>query len=229
MRIDWIIAVFTFLVIISWSFAYYTLLSSGAVRTAADAAMRDGGKVADYFKAAYTEMPVNFTVPADANSIVLWTYMNWTWEPNTTRVSASRMSPSTLPCEVTSDRVYWQADVSAGENQFFISGADMDAPLQCTQTLTKTDDNQTTEWAGFSSPVLSNHRTLEICAMVNNSYHSAKSGMGVSMDFNVVVENATGAVSCGQSPPSSGTVYVFPYSCRLWDGGTANITVMLWQ
>lgn len=230
MRIDWIIAVFMFLIFSTWAFSYYTFMNTTEVAGKSEHAFRSSERIADYLSAAHISNVANITASSDASGIVMWARMNWSGdETNSTKVITARYSASSEPCMISGDRIYWTGDVSAGENFFYIESIDHEMAMQCGDTVSETDENQTTLWPTEFLVWFSDARNLQLCDQINGSYSQMKDSMGVSMDFNVLIDNGT-EMTCGIPVPISGRdVFAFPKSGRTWEGGNVNITVRLWQ
>ena len=229
MRIDWIIAIFMFLMFSTWAFAYYGVMNSGTISENSDYALRTGEKVVSYLSTDFISNVAYMDALSDANNAVLWTYMNWTGDSeSSTKVVLSRYSGSSVPCMISGDRLYWEEDLSAGDNFFIIERLDHDMPVQCSASLAETDDNQTELWPTETLKFFSDSRNLELCQNINSSYSVVKNSLGVNMNFNVLVDNGT-EMTCGLPVPMTDTdVFAFQKSGRLWEGGIVNITVRLW-
>jgi hypothetical protein len=228
MRIDWVISVVTFLMFVMWAFSHYSLLGSSEIISRADSALLAAEKITDYMEVGLSSTPANITAPADAN-VTVWAYMNWTGdEANSTRVVTEHLSNESLQCEVDGDRLYWKANLTTGDNYFFIENIDWELAMNCDQTIAPTNDNQTELWATESSGVFSADKNGQRCAEMNQSYQSTKRTIGVAFDFNVLVESGS-SMECGIPLPAPGRdVFVFPVTGSLWNGGDVNITVRLW-
>jgi hypothetical protein len=231
MRVDWVIAVVTFVVFVGWSFSYYSLYSAGRTVPMYQAALADGEKVVDYMLVSASSTPTVFSSPGDMENVTVWAYMNWTeGEGNSTRVVTGRLSAQSLPCMISGDRLYWNDNVSSGDNYYFIEQAWLDTSLNCDAQLPQTDDNQTALWAAEGLRLFSHTRNLQLCSQLNGSYASLKAGMGAAFDFNVLIESGGARYSCGPKAPRAGMeVFTFPAEGRNWEGGGVNVTVRLWR
>ncbi len=231
MRIDWIVAAVTFLMFVLWAFSYYSLINTGEAVSVSEAAMSAAGKISDYTRMDFSATPANITAPSDMDNVTVWAYMNWTVEEkNSTRVVTVQLSNQSLPCGISGDRLYWKANLSAGGNHFFIESAGLDTSLNCGQSIPPTDENQSTLWVTESGVIFSDERNSLICSQMNQSYHNTKKSIGITFDFNLLIENADGITTCGMPVPVSGrNVFVLPVSGRLWEGGAVNMSVRLWR
>jgi hypothetical protein len=161
----------------------------------------------------------------------MWAYVNWTEGfKNSTRVTLSRGSVQGLDCMIVGSRLYWEADVSAGGNTYFIEEADMDVSMNCSATLAQPAGNQTTPWAAEPGRAFSRERNAWVCPYMSSDLASAKDDIGIDYDFRVEISDGGASYYCGaQDVPAGRDVFSFPYSGRVWEGGYANVTVMLWQ
>jgi hypothetical protein len=230
MRVDWIVGVVTFLMFIVWAFSYYSLASTGRMESRTDAALLAADGIADYLKADFVSTPANLTSPSAAQDAVLWAYVNWTGDSaNTTRIVTERMSNESAGCMVSGNIVYWSANISAGQNVFFIERADMAAPMACSDTLPTGGANQTTLWAGEPSRTFSSQRNALVCGLLSSDYAGTKAGMGSAFDVNILIERGGSQTECGPALPVSRDIFSFPYTGPLFEGGEVNVTVRLWQ
>jgi hypothetical protein len=231
MRVDWVIAVVTFVVFVGWSFSYYSLYSEGKTVPRFQAALVDGGRVVDYMLVGMRSMPTGFTAGDDTENVTLWAYMNWSSsEKNSTRVVTQQLSNQSLPCMISGDKLYWNDNVSSGENFYFIEQAPVDIALNCDAQLAPIEDNQTALWAAETRSFFSDARNSQICAQMNTSYDAVKAETGAAFDFSVTIESGGSPLSCGPAVPGGGReVYVFPATGKSWEGGDVNVTVRLWR
>jgi hypothetical protein len=124
--------------------------------------------------------------------------------------------------------LYWKANLTAGSNHFFIENMDMNTALNCIQPITPTGENQSVLWATESAEIFSTGKNGQVCAQINQSYQEQKNEIGVTFEFNVLIEDGSTS-ECGIPVPTSNRdVFVFPFSGRLWEGGNVNISVRLW-
>ncbi len=230
MRIDWVIAAVTFIMFVVWAISYYSMINVGETISRSEAALNAADKIARYMETEIRSIPANITVPDDMNNITVWAYMNWTGDgQDSTRIFRAHLSNQSLPCDISGNRVYWKANVSAGENQFLIESVDFQTSLNCDQNIGPTDENQTTLWATESGSIFSASRNSQICSQINQTYESEKRNIGVTFDFSILIESGGSAVTCGIPVPISGTdVFVYPVSGVLWEGGDVNMSVRLW-
>lgn len=229
MRIDWIVSVVIFLMLTTWGIAHYSLIGSSQTVSKAGAALQSAERIVDYMSADLLSIPANITAPANANDATVWAYMNWTGDgANSARVVLSRLSATSLPCNISGDTLYWKANLTTGSNYFFIENMDWDTAPNCVQPITPTSENQSMLWAAESAGIFSADKNGQVCAQINQSYQGQKSNIGVTFEFNVLIEDGSTS-ECGIPVPASGRdVFVFPFSGRLWEGGNVNISVRLW-
>lgn len=231
MRIDWVIAAVTFLMFLSWAFAYYNFSVFGGAQERAASALRAADEVYYYMTVPTATLPANITMDYPAPGSVVWAYVNWTAESrNSTRVTLSRGPGQGLGCMVSGNNLYWEADLSAGDNVFFIGYADMETPMNCSASLSQPAGNQTTPWAAEPGRAFSRERNAALCAYMNTDPAAAREEMGITYYFRAEVSDGGAAYYCGtQDVPRGSEVFSFPYTGILWEGGYANVTVLLWQ
>ncbi|MBN2331003.1 MAG: hypothetical protein JXC85_04245 [Candidatus Aenigmarchaeota archaeon] len=237
MRIDWIVAVVIFLMFVGWAFAYFTVLSSGSVVSRSESAGFAGEKVIDHLAVRVSSVPASFSSGSPGDDITLFAYVNWSGaEENSARVVGEQLSNASLPCVISSPagpgecwKVHWNASLIVGDNHFFIEYADLDTALNCNQSVPKSDDNETGLWAAEYKDVYSAARNSDVCGSMNSSYEQMKAELGMTFDFNVLIEEPGGPYTCGRAVPMAGReVFVYPASGSLFEGGDVNISVRLW-
>jgi len=230
MRIDWVVALIIFLMFAAWAFSYYTQLNSGEIVPKAESAFLAGKMISEYMMVPASSTPASFSSASAAQDVTLWVYMNWTADTqNTTRVAASPWSGGSLPCMISGDRLYWKANLTSGDNRFFIEQALADSPPNCDQAIAETDENQAVLWADEGRSVFTGLKNAQLCATMNDSYRDMKSEIGVNFDFSVLIQESGSEYSCGLPlPRTARDIFVFPVSGALFDGGQVNVSVRLW-
>ena len=160
----------------------------------------------------------------------IFAYMNWSGsDQNSTRVVLGMLSNSSLPCMISGDKVYWNASLVTGDNFFFIERADLNVTRVCNATITPADDNQVALWAAKRLGIFSKARNSNICGQMNGSYSHMKRTIGVTYDFNVVIEEDGALKTCGLKVPRAGRdVFIYPVKGVLYEGGDMDMSVMLW-
>jgi len=233
MRIDWIVAVLTFLMFTAWAFSYYTVLATSKLVSRSEAALQAADSITGYMGTDTISIPATMNASSSAENLTLWAYMDWTGEiKNVTRVSSSRFSNGSLPCMVSGYRVYWKANVTQGMNAFYIEASDPPDPAGCDSYIQLSgmpEPNQTRLWAAEGRRMASASALSAICTGMNSSYAGMKAGIGVTTDFSVLMEMPGGMMTCGIPLPRGGReVFSFPFSIPLTDGGEAKMSVRLW-
>jgi len=230
MRIDWIVAVVIFLMFAGWAFAYHSLFSAGKIVSRSESAFLAGEKIIDYMQTELSSVPASFNSSSDLDNVTLWAYMDWNGnEKNSTRIVKEHLSNESLPCVISGDKVYWNASLSTGNNFFFIEYAELNKSLNCNQNVPQSDENQTTLWAVEYKDIFSTAKNAQVCGQMNNSYALTKNEIGVTFDFNVLVETDSAVLTCGSAVPKTGReIFVYPATGALFEGGGMNISVRLW-
>ena len=231
MRVDWIVAVFIFLMFTSWAFSYYSLLGTGRMVSLSQSAIADGGKVERFFRTELVTIPANFSSNGTGLNSTLWAWLGPGGSgANTTRVTLSRLSGSSLPCMVSGDRIFWKADASAGGNVFFIGSSEADSAAGCGSAIAEALQNETTLWAGESTPAYSAALAAQSCALINSSGDGGKALTGSAFSFRAVAVMPSGNLTCGPPPPATGRdIFVHRASGMMLDGGMMSLKVTLWQ
>jgi hypothetical protein len=230
MRIDWIVAVVIFLMFTIWAFAYHSMLNAAKIVSMSESAILAGERITDYMKVQISSMPANFSSGSEYDNVTLFTYMNWTGNiQNSTRVVKGKLSYESLPCMISGDKLYWNSSLAIGNNFFYIQYADLNTSLNCNKAIQQYDKNQTTLWAVETRDMFSSVKNSQICSRMNSSYSEMKSEIGITFDFNVLIETEGTSMACGSKIPASfREVFGYPATGALFEGGEINISVRLW-
>lgn len=236
MRIDWIVALVIFLMFVGWAFAYYSVFNSGNMMSRSGSASLAGEKVIDHLSVRVSSVPAVFSSGSAGDDFTLVAYVNWSGvEDESARVVTEQMTNASLPCKIVFDegkwlyRIHWNASLVVGDNFFFIEFADLDTSLNCDQSVPLSTDKQTTLWAAEYKDIFSTARNSDICGLMNSSYEQKKSEIGITFDFNVLIDEPGASRTCGKAVPKAGReVFVYPATGELFEGGDVNISVRLW-
>ncbi len=237
MRIDWIVALVIFLMFTGWAFAYYTIFNSGSIMSRSESAAIAGGRVIDHLTVRASSVPASYSSGTTGDDFTLAAYMDWSGPENmSARVVTEQMSNASLPCVISSPSgpgstwiLHWNASLVQGSNHFFIEYADLDTSLNCDQSVPKSTANAASLWAAEMKDVFSTARNSDFCGSANSSYAQKKSDIGITFDFNVLIEEPGASYTCGRAVPRTGReVFVYPARGMLFEGGDVNMSVMLW-
>jgi hypothetical protein len=224
MQIDIIVAITIFLFFTGWSFYQYSGAHGGVEDLARFSALQLKEKTDSYFFVNYYEVPAVFVSAAPENDTVL--YMDFAWDRGTVNsTSVLNASGVPLPCEVSGGRVYWKANLTAGTNNFTITFHETDCTLRCNATLGKAAANQTFGFAEICGKRVSQQKVDNASSM---GYGSFRTLLGFSSDFRVMARTNSSLTTIGPAAPKGRNVYSFTSSGRMLDGGSVNITVVVW-
>ena len=219
MNVDWAIAVSVFLVFIGIGFAYYWGLfetNSNPVQASLEPV---NGKVLGFLMVDSWNVPVRYTSSGSGLEVL---YLDFSW-PEGTRDS-TRILDSNLPlsCMLQGDRVYFQADVQEGDNDFEMTFSNVSSPPACSYMLETADANQSVPWASEKSMRISQARVDQMLA---TDYSQFRQSLGIIRNFRV----EAGTSSYGPSPPQYTSTYVKEtYSIIQETGQPITIRVMVW-
>ncbi len=236
MRIDWVIAIVTFIMFITWGFSYYSGISAGELITRSASALSSADSIIDYMMTDTLRTPANITSSYNVTALSIWAYMNWTDDMiNSTKVFPVSNASDNLYCVINGNFLFWTTDLTTGNNEFFIMQSDI--PISelvegetCKSQPLVPHENQTTLGAAEPTRMFSTEMNSLACSEMNESYDDAKSSIGSLFDFNVFVDyGGNSTMECGQRIPAIRDVFAFQYSGRMYGGGFVNVTVRLWQ
>jgi hypothetical protein len=225
MEVDWVVGIFVFLVFIGWAFSYYFAIfqeNASRFETTAEAGQRN---VMGFISVDVYEAPVKYYSNGPVANGVLKAKSVWySGEKNSTMVFAGG---SPLPCRIDGDDLYWQADLSAGNNYFTITTANVNTTMNCTAAFAISSFNLTVPWALERKTMVSLTRINE---MANTSYDGFRNSLGMNQNFRFRMERAGGDIAYGKSGPS-GPVNVNSKKTewKIYETQEkANITVAVW-
>lgn len=225
MDVDFIVAIFVFLVFVVWGVSFYLMLFEESGDQFALSADLSREAVMDFIHADVYEAPVVYESSVPASPVVLRADDVWYHgERNSTRVIRDG---NTLPCRISGDSLYWQADLSSGTNTFTIQTATVNSSPNCTGAFSISSYNFTVPRAFVKKRMVS---SVKIDNMTNMSYDSFRDCAGLSNDFRITVARDSGDVSYGKSVPA-GPVDIFSETAqkRIFETSeTANITIAVW-
>ncbi|UCD06893.1 MAG: hypothetical protein JSW41_03590 [Candidatus Aenigmatarchaeota archaeon] len=221
MNIDWIIAIALFLIFVSWSFVYYM----GFFSITPD--MRAGvegisDKVMDFLSIDVYDVPAVFN-STEVGSRVL--YMDFSWpgySKNSTRIFSGNQS---LPCYISGNRVYWQADLIQGENKFEMRYYDENVSLFCNSSFSLANATQVIPWVSEKNKAISQ---TKINQMLATNFYSFRNLLGISQDFRVELEINNVTTGYGTTPPLGYDVYVKETHGIKEDNNVVKIRVLTW-
>ena len=225
MDVDWIVGIMVFLVFVGWAFSYYFALFEEEGSQFGFVAEIEREKIMDFLSADVYEAPVKYDSPDVVNNGVLKAKSVWySGEKNSTRVFSGDQS---LPCRVSGDDLYWEADLASGSNYFRIQIADVNETMNCTGTFGISSFNLTIPWAFEKRTVLSLTKMNE---MENTEYEAFRGSLGLNEDFRIKAEKSGGDTEYGKSIPE-GAVNVNSKESRNLAFETSeivNVTIAIW-
>lgn len=225
MDVDWIVGIFVFMFFVAWGFSYYFMIFEDSTTTLEAWAQSERAKVMDYISVDVYEAPVIYESPGAVSGAVLRADSVWySGEKNATRVFSGS---SRLPCIISGDSIYWQADVASGSNGFRLQTAGINSTMNCTGSFSTASSNLTIPWAFEKSAMVSLAR---IGSMASMGYDSFRGLIGMNEDFSMKIERGGNETVYGKSRPQ-GPVDVDSREFRrtvMETGEAVNITVAVW-
>lgn len=224
MDLDWAIAILVFLVFVTWGFSFYFSLfqegSSQVLSTAADTVRDD---ILDYLRVETYKIPVRFESGSSyANAVLKFNY-DWPFGKNTTRVYSGA---SSLDCQFSGDILYWETNLSAGDNYFHIKLANLSETLNCDSSFNTSGSNETTPWVMEEGKRFSQSR---IDKMTNTSYGRFRKRLGIKRNFRIELNQTGNLTTYGPALPKASPVESRESSGRMWPGDEEiDFTVMVW-
>lgn len=225
MEIDSIIGIFVFLVFVAWAFSYYFALFEEEGDQLGLVAEIEREKITDFLSVNVYESPVKYDSPNDVNNGVLKAKSVWySGEKSSTRIFSGEQS---LPCRISGDDLYWEADITSGSNYFRIQIADVNETMNCSGTFGISDSNLTIPWAFEKKTTLSLTRINE---MESTDYDEFRDSLGINEDFRIKVGRETEDIEYGRSIPEGAiNVNSKEFQNRLFETSEmVNVTIAVW-
>jgi hypothetical protein len=221
MNFDWIIAIALFLVFVSWSFVYYMGAFSFTPDTGSGV---EGisGKVIGFLETDSYDVPVEFSSPGSGSRVL---YLDFSWpaySKNSTRIFSGDQP---LPCMISGDRVYWQADLSAGSNIFTMRYCTENTTPQCSSLFPPVNATQAMPWAAEKGSAISQARTDQMLA---TNFYVFRQALGINSDFRVELESGGIVTAYGPAPPLGYDVYVKETPHVTEDREAVTVRVLTW-
>lgn len=221
--VDWAIGIGIFLIFVAISFAYYSSLFPPADSPLAESADYAAGQILDYIKVDVHDVPVMFSSPSIANDQVL--YLNYTWPfgKNSTRVYSGGTS---LPCYISGDTLYWEADLASGDNHFIVRYSNQSLAMRCASSLSLSQVNRTLPWAAEPKRLFAQSR---IDAMAGMPYQDFMDEQDLNRDFSLYINDSGTVTQYGKNPPNSTSVV----AVRRWGimegtGNNVEARILVW-
>jgi hypothetical protein len=219
MNVDWAVAVSVFLVFVGIGFAYYWGFFEDrpdSIGISLDDANR---KVLDFLTVDSWKVPVRYN-SSSAGIVVM--YFDFQW-PEGTKNSA-RILDSGLPlsCMFQGDRLYFQADVQNGNNDFEVTFANISSPMLCNSALDTSGSYPAVPWVSEKTRLVSQSR---IDQMLGTDYSQFRQSLEILRNFRV----EAGTSSYGPSAPSYTNTYVKETRSLIQETGQpVTVRVMVW-
>jgi hypothetical protein len=219
MNVDWAIALSVFLIFIGIGMASYWGLfqiNSNPVQSSLGPINQ---KILDSLMVDSWTTPVRYNSSGSGITVM---YFDFSW-PEGTR-NSTRMFYSNLPlsCMLQGNRVYFEASVQEGDNDFEMTFANMGSPLMCDSVLETENANLSVPWASERTVRISQSRLDQLLA---SDYSQFRQSLGITRNFRV----EAGAVSFGPQPPQYTNTYVKESRYLIQETGQPiTIRVMVW-
>lgn len=221
MNIDWIIAIGLFIVFVAWSFVFYL----GSFSFAPDVMGGVEGISSRVIGSLCIDVYENPIVHDSASngSVVLYADFSWPqYAKNSTNVFSGSQP---LPCIISGDRIYWQADLVEGRNSFDIRYHTENVSLQCDSSFPLANATQVIPWVSGKSRAISQSRISDMLAM---DFSELSAGLGISQDFRVEIDKDGMTTAYGKLPPLGYDVYVKETQSQTESREQITIRVLTW-
>jgi hypothetical protein len=222
MNVDWAIAVSVFLVFVGIGMTYYWGLfetNSNSVGLSLDTVNK---QVLDFLTVDSWKVPVRYSSSSSGLAVM---YFDFSW-PEGTKNSA-RILDSGLPltCMLQGDRLYFEASLDQGGNEFLMTFANVSTPLACNAVLETSSAQAVLPLASEKSRTISQAR---IDQMLATDYNQFRQSLGITRNMRIEIDSGTTSVY-GPSPPQYTNTYVRETRSLIQETGQpVTVRVMVW-
>jgi len=224
MNVDWAVAIAVFVLLVGWSFSYYTGFFQPDQQNMHDIVSSIQEKLVNYMSDDVYSVPAVFNSNT-TETLVLYSEFPWNSSVrNSTRVYSGQTQ---LPCMFSGNRLYWQSEVQPGQNLFSIEFSTAETDLNCMDSLSTAGANQTTLWAEQKSQTLSSNLIIR---MFTEGYEYVRSALLISQNFRLEINSTSNYWEFGPSSPLSSNVYARQFTAQVYETGEkADIQLLVWS
>jgi len=200
MNVDWVVAIGLFIAFVTWSFVYYIGIFTDVPTVAGDLDSINQ-KVISFLTETVWTLPVVYDSPNTATGVL---YLENSWPEGTMESVIVKSGDESLPCMFSGDRLYWEADLVTGDNEFSVMYADLDIEMRCSDTLVTADANQTISGVAEISRMVSESR-IDDMGMMSHVHFALL--LGINRDYRVEWEWGGEDYYYGEEIPKDINVY----------------------
>lgn len=236
--IDWIMAMTIFVLLVAWSFTYYTGLFDQSSQPVSNIADTVNDKIVNFLEIDSYDVIVRSNITANQAGAVLHLNMTWPGQTqNTVQVYSGTSVGNNMTCNITNGELYWTSDLLAGENFFLVHFSNRTTNLNCTSTQAQvdiyaSDINNTVAWAMVKRNLFaqSNINKLDSTHGSYINYNTFKSNENIQRDFRVEIYNETSLlIAYGETLPLGSNVYTRETWSMIEESREKmNMSVMVW-
>jgi len=235
-NVDWIMAMLVFVLLVGWSFTYYSSIFDQISQPVSSDADTINDKVMGFLEEDSYDIVVRFNISADQPNSVM--HLNLTWPDrtqNSTQVHLGNSVGNNLTCNITDDQLYWKADLVKGDNYFLVHFINRSCELNCSSdsvNLSYQGINHTIAWAMEKKNMISwmNIEKLDPNHGSYIDYDTFRDNQNIQRDFRIELYNETSLfLSYGESRPLGSNVYTRENWGMIDENRSKiNLSVMVW-
>jgi len=220
MNLDWIVAIVTFLILVIFSFTYYTgfFVYESDLGMSADLISL---RVLDNLMVDTYTMPVHYASAGPQTDVPL--YMDFSWPAGTKESTKILLSSVEQLCYIDGDTIYWECDLEDGDNGFEMVFYDLTVPMNCQDIFPRDSPLQATPWSMEKGEVVSETKMTVLSLMDYNTYRNS---LSISRDFRIEASNG---FSYGPLSPLNINVYAYNRNTTIVETGLPiEVRVLVW-
>ena len=221
MNVDWAVAIGVFVVFVGWSLVYYTgFFAQGTDISQGLDSLAE--RVMEFLEVAEYSMPVRYDSPGAGQGILYAELLLPGVEEGQLKVLDDG---GELECMLSGDRLYWEADLEAGDNDFEIAYSDLGMG-GCDGSFGTSGANQTFPLSVVRRMKLSQSRLLEVQSTSYQEFgESLGTGNNIRLEWSGTIQG-----SYGPEAPGNRDIFVRETSRPLLElAGTVDMRVLAWE
>ena len=221
MNVDWAVAISVFTMFVIWSVVYYIGFSSptGDLSQGLEA---QSLRIMGFLETQEFSVPVSYGSPSSGQAVL---YAEFPVDPEHEDGLKVLDGSTSLSCMLQGSRLYWEADLSAGDNLFEILYSDA-GTSGCTDTLSTSGANQTFPLAAVQTPRISQSTLSALSGVPYENFRSSLAIRNqVRLEWSGVAQG-----TYGPEPPPNVDVSVSESSRLYLEGsGDVDVRMLFWE
>ena len=211
-----------FIIFITWSLSFYIALIPETNESEMKAAEITKEKIINYLTSDVFKVPVIFNSGSSGLTVLHADNLWYSGNKTTTRVFFEGIEQE---CIISGDTLFWQSDVSAGQNIFEIKFSENNEPQNCSGNFSVVNSTLAVPGVIEISDRVSNYSVQD---MLNTSYEEFTQSLRISENFYLSLRSAPLNVTYGNNVSRAENIFPIKYENAFWDGEPVTIMISVW-